>query len=356
MTDPKAFFRRARQLLTLLAALLLASSLTAAGAGADAISQKRAEAARLASQLDAQNQRVSVLAERVDAARLRADQVAGSLATAEAKLADATRASDAAKARLRNLAIDAYVRGGTAAPVGTAFSSQEDPSVRQGYIDQLTSGHAEALDAMRAAKLSLGEQRAALLTAKQQANQALAAVASAERAAAQADAQVRASLAKAKGELGQLVAAEQARREAADRARASSALRASRSRGSFGPAPPVGKGASFAVNAAMAQLGKPYQWGGSGPDSFDCSGLTMYAWRYGGVSLSHSAAAQYNETAHISLADIQPGDLLFYGSPISHVGIYVGGGQMINAPHTGDVVRYASINHGGMPVGIGRPG
>jgi cell wall-associated NlpC family hydrolase len=133
-------------------------------------------------------------------------------------------------------------------------------------------------------------------------------------------------------------------------------MRASRSRTTFGPAPPVGHGAGAAVQAATAQLGKPYEWGGAGPDSFDCSGLTMWAWRAGGVGLSHSAAAQYSETAHVSLADIQPGDLVFYGSPISHVGIYVGGGQMINAPHTGDVVRYASIDHGGMPVGIGRPG
>jgi cell wall-associated NlpC family hydrolase len=356
VTDPKVLLRRARQLIGVLAAVLLISSLTAAGAGADTISQKRIEAERLASQLEAQNERVGVLAERVDAARIKAEQVGGSLATAEAKLADATQASDAARSRLRNLAIDAYVRGGMSPPAASAVTANEDPSVRQGYIDQLTSGHNEALDAMRAAKLSLGEQRAALLSARQQATQALASVASAERAASQAEAQVRASLAKAKGELGQLVAAEQARREAADRARATSALRASRSRASFGPAPPVGRGASFAVEAARAQLDKPYQWGGSGPGTFDCSGLTMFAWHYGGVSLSHSAAAQYSETAHISLADIQPGDLLFYGSPISHVGIYVGGGQMIHAPHTGDVVRYTSINHGGMPVGIGRPG
>jgi cell wall-associated NlpC family hydrolase len=181
-------------------------------------------------------------------------------------------------------------------------------------------------------------------------------VASAERQAGQAEAQVRASLAKANGELGALVAAEQARRDALNRSHAATAMRASRSRPTFGPAPPVGHGAGAAVQAAMAQLGKPYQWAGAGPDSFDCSGLTMWAWRAGGVGLSHSAAAQYSETAHVSLADIQPGDLVFYGSPISHVGIYVGGGQMIHAPHTGDVVRYASIDHGGVPVGIGRPG
>jgi len=356
VTDQKALFRRARQLTALLAVALMTTLLTTAGAGADPIASKRAEAARLASQLEAQNNRLTVLAERVDAARLKADQVNSSLASAEAKLAAATQQSDAAKSRLKGMAVDAYVRGGTAPPAASV-TGPDNPAIRQGYLDQLVAGQNDALDAMREAQLSLKEQRTNLQAARTQANAALASVAKDERAAAAAEAQVRASLAKAKGELGTLVAAEQARRDAADRARSSAALRASRSRsGSFGPAPPVGHGASFAVQAAMAQLGKPYQWGGAGPNSFDCSGLTMYAWRYGGVGLSHSAAAQYSETAHISLADIQPGDLLFYGSPISHVGIYVGGGQMINAPHTGDVVRYAPINHGGMPVGIGRPG
>ena len=355
VTDQKLLFRRARQLTALVAVALVTTLLTTAGAGADPIADKRAEASRLASQLDAQNNRLSVLAERVDAARLKADELNASTAKAEAKLAAATAQSDAAKGRLKDMAVDAYVRGGTAP--AASLTGPDNPAIRQGYLDQLVSGQNDALDAMREAQLSLKEQRATLQAARSQANAALASVAKDERAAAAAEAQVRASLNKAKGELGTLVAAEQARRDAADRARSQAALRASRSRpANFGPAPPVGHGAAAAVQAAMAQLGKPYQWGGSGPNSFDCSGLTMWAWRAGGVGLSHSAAAQYGETTHISLADIQPGDLLFYGSPISHVGIYVGGGQMINAPHTGDVVRYAPINHGGMPVGIGRPG
>ena len=356
VTDQKALFRRARQLTALMAVALMTTLLTSAGAGADPIASKRAEAARLASQLDAENKRLTVLAERVDAARLKADQVGSSLASAEAKLAAATQQSDAAKSRLKSMAVDAYVRGGAVAPAASV-TGPDNPAIRQGYLDQLVSGQNDALDAMRAAQLTLKEQRANLQAARSQANAALAAVAKDEKAAAAADAQVRASLAQAKGELGALVAADQARRAAADSARSAAALRASRSRsGSFGPAPPVGHGASAAVQAAMAQLGKPYQWGGAGPNSFDCSGLTMWAWRAGGVSLSHSAAAQYSETAHVSLADIQPGDLLFYYSPISHVGIYVGGGQMINAPHTGDVVRYAPITQDGGPVGVGRPG
>jgi cell wall-associated NlpC family hydrolase len=121
-----------------------------------------------------------------------------------------------------------------------------------------------------------------------------------------------------------------------------------------GPAPPVKSGAAAAVNTAKAQLGKPYVYGAAGPDSFDCSGLTMYAWRAGGVGLPHSAAMQYDAIAHISVAQLQPGDLVFFYTPISHVGIYVGGGQMIEAPYTGAVVRYASIYRPDL-VGAGRP-
>jgi cell wall-associated NlpC family hydrolase len=108
------------------------------------------------------------------------------------------------------------------------------------------------------------------------------------------------------------------------------------------------------VQKAKDQLGKPYQYGGSGPDSYDCSGLTMVAWKAGGVSLPHSAEAQYSATTRVSTSALQPGDLLFYGSPIHHVGIYVGDGQMINAPQTGDVVKYASIWRSDL-VGAGRP-
>lgn len=95
----------------------------------------------------------------------------------------------------------------------------------------------------------------------------------------------------------------------------------------------------MAVASAYEQLGKPYVWGAAGPSSFDCSGLTMFVWEMAGVFLPHSSQAQYGSGMHVSQSSLQPGDLVFYGSPIHHVGIYVGGGKMISAPHTGDVVR-----------------
>lgn len=121
-----------------------------------------------------------------------------------------------------------------------------------------------------------------------------------------------------------------------------------------GPPPPVKGGAGTAVATAAAQIGKPYEWAAEGPDSFDCSGLTMYAWAKGGVSLPHSSGAQYASLPHVARSQLRPGDLVFFGSPIHHVGIYEGGGVMINAPETGENVRRDSIARSDY-VGAARP-
>jgi cell wall-associated NlpC family hydrolase len=120
------------------------------------------------------------------------------------------------------------------------------------------------------------------------------------------------------------------------------------------PPPPVKGGAGTAVSVAAQQIGKPYEWAAEGPDSFDCSGLTMYAWGKAGVSLPHSSGAQYQSLPHVARSQIRPGDLLFFGSPIHHVGIYEGGGIMINAPETGEFVRRDSIDRSDY-VGAARP-
>lgn len=93
---------------------------------------------------------------------------------------------------------------------------------------------------------------------------------------------------------------------------------------------------------ACAQLGKKYVWGGDGPNVFDCSGLTMRAWEQVGVSLPHNAYMQAQEGTKVSKADLRPGDLIYFHSGLTHMGIYIGKGLMIHAPHTGDFVRIAS--------------
>ena len=112
--------------------------------------------------------------------------------------------------------------------------------------------------------------------------------------------------------------------------------------------------ASIAVHTALAQLGKPYVWGAAGPGSFDCSGLTMYSWRAAGVSLPHSSAAQYSALPHVSQSALEPGDLVFFGSPIHHVGLYIGKGLMVAAPSSGRVVQIQEVFRSDY-VGAARP-
>ena len=121
------------------------------------------------------------------------------------------------------------------------------------------------------------------------------------------------------------------------------------------PALPSSGNVRNVLSAAYSQIGKPYAWGGSGPGSFDCSGFTSYAWRAAGVSLPHSSRAQYAATKRVARSDLQPGDLLFFGSPIHHVGIYVGGNRMIDSSTYGHPVGIRSLDRRGY-VGAGRPG
>jgi cell wall-associated NlpC family hydrolase len=112
-----------------------------------------------------------------------------------------------------------------------------------------------------------------------------------------------------------------------------------------GPAVPSGTGAGArALRAAVAQLGKSYRWGAEGPASFDCSGLTSFSYRQAGITLPRSSAQQARIGQPVPFAELQPGDLVFFYSPVSHVGIYAGDGKMVNAPQTGDVVRYQQVN------------
>jgi cell wall-associated NlpC family hydrolase len=109
-------------------------------------------------------------------------------------------------------------------------------------------------------------------------------------------------------------------------------------------APPAdaGKGAQV-VSIAMQYLGIPYKWGAASPSAgFDCSGLTMYVFNQVGVSLPHYAAAQYGLGVAVSKDQLQPGDLVFFRG-LGHMGMYIGGGNMIHAPRTGDVVKISSI-------------
>ncbi|MBE1485289.1 C40 family peptidase [Plantactinospora soyae] len=118
---------------------------------------------------------------------------------------------------------------------------------------------------------------------------------------------------------------------------------------------PVPGAAGKAVRFAYAQLGKGYRWGGSGPDGYDCSGLTSAAWAAAGVRLPHNAARQWRVVTQVSRAARQAGDLVFYYRDLHHVAIYIGGGKIIHAPRTGTRIRIDRVDY--QPIrGYGRPG
>jgi peptidoglycan DL-endopeptidase CwlO len=125
----------------------------------------------------------------------------------------------------------------------------------------------------------------------------------------------------------------------------------------IGPCPAVypGGAAGIAVKVACAQIGKPYVWGADGPDSFDCSGLTQYAWKAAGVYLTHFTGAQWNEGAPVSRSNLRAGDLVFFYSDLHHVGMYVGNGLIVHASRAGVPVKMARLSD--MPyMGARRPG
>jgi peptidoglycan DL-endopeptidase CwlO len=169
---------------------------------------------------------------------------------------------------------------------------------------------------------------------------------------------------------------EQERRAASERARADRPDRPGRSNGSGnssstsssgsddsggGSSRGSSSGGAAAVDWARTQLGKDYQWGAAGPSTYDCSGLTSQAWARQGVSLPHSSVMQYAVTEHVSIGDLRPGDLVFFATDTSdpgtihHVGIYAGGGQMVEAPYTGAQVRVSTIYRSGLMAYGGRP-
>lgn len=122
------------------------------------------------------------------------------------------------------------------------------------------------------------------------------------------------------------------------------------------PSVPASGRAAVAVASARAQVGKPYVWGATGPGSFDCSGLTSYVWRQAGVSIPRTSRDQYAAGVKVSRSALRPGDLVYFGMPIYHVAVYIGGGQMVSAPEPGQLVKYQSMTVFPDYTGATRPG
>jgi peptidoglycan DL-endopeptidase CwlO len=388
--------RASRRAAGVLAVILMgvAAPLSSTVVQAGPVEQQQDEVDRIADELDALENRIGQLEEDHGAALDRIDELNVDIAASQAEVDAQSAVLGLLQKQLTGVAIGKFM-GGTGAGLTPLFSTagsftddlQRDQLSRvalnegagtsdelQQVVDQLTVATAQ-LDAKKAQQAQL----VASLEAQQQQGDALAR-------------QLQAKYADAKATLGELVVQEQERRaaEAAARAQAEFDRRAREaaaantpaapppSRGGGGtaaptpatptapkapkpslPAPDVPAPSSMAgvvVAAAQSQLGVPYQFARSEPGvAFDCSGLTKYAWGKAGVSLPHQSKQQFASTPHVPKDQAQPGDLIFYHSPIGHVAIYLGNGMLIHAPASGDVVKISKVNWGKV-VGVSRPG
>jgi cell wall-associated NlpC family hydrolase len=287
--------------------------------------------------------------ETVTATQAALDQVRGRLATAQAQ-ADAAQ-SDVAQAgqAVRNVAVAAYVNVGPGTPRGAAaLVGAYEHGLARADVDNAV-GTALA----RVQQLSQAEQRlraaARQVAAEEQragdANRAAQAAADRAQAAAKAataqQAQLLATVTQVSDNLAPLVAAARAATAQAAFDRFQTAGGLDFKAPAALAAPPTQ--AAAAAQLAGAQVGKPYVWGAAGPDSFDCSGLVQWIWAKLGVALPRVAADQQAWATPVPISELAPGDLVFFGSPAHHVGMYIGGGLMVDAPYTGALVSVSSI-------------
>ncbi len=296
-------------------------------------------------QVEAAKQRLAELQSQFEAAVERWNNAKYELQQVQAKLADAKALRDAAEkdaTRARNAlaerAVDAYTGMGSDLDVLLGAQSFGEFSDRLEFMGQIAQS-----DSDLAAEADAAGQRADW--AAQQYAQAVADAQSHLSEMTNEREQIQANLAEQQqlaAELSQewrdAIAAQEAAAAAAaaqEQAALSNPVPAAPPEsGGFVP-PPNTSAAGVAVAAAYSALGAPYVFGAAGPSSFDCSGLTMWAWAQAGVSLPHSALAQLGSLPHVPLSAVQPGDIIYYGSTSPHVAIYVGGGAIIHARHPG---------------------
>ncbi len=370
----------------------LSSSSVARG---DEIGDLQSRADKISSQISDLQQQVVQDTAAVEHASYKASQIDAKIDSAAKQLAAAKKQERSSRRALSQYALNAYVNGGSGsvdlATLLDTDAGQIGP--RQGYESTAVGDRQELVDQLQASQRVTSERAAALKGARAQAAAVAAKARDSRDSAEAAQQQLESIQSQLKGKLAKLVAEKQAAAQRAAEARARAAAQAAQRKAqaqaaasqaaaqqaaaptpaapapapapqtapapsaqvsSPPPAPSGSGGGARAVAAAQSQLGVPYVWGGSTPAGFDCSGLMMWAWAQAGVSIPRVTYAQRGAGQVVPLSAAQPGDLIFYNG-FSHVAMYVGGGQVIHAPHTGDVVRYASMYMDGGPILVVRP-
>jgi peptidoglycan DL-endopeptidase RipA len=329
-----------------------------------------------------------VLTERYDETLVNEQRAASAYKVTQARLVQAQRQEDVSRRRVANLAAEEFESGGGFDPMTAMLGDANGP---QAYMSQVGMGQVLAqsgTDVLAANQANdvvakvFRTQAHDLLTAQQAdlraANDLKLAIQSAVARRAAFVQVAKSSRNKLAGQLAVVQARESALQQArqaaleaaAQQAAAAAARAAAAAAGSQGstqaPSWAWGSGATttqgdIAANWALTQLGKPYQWGGAGPDTYDCSGLTMDAWARAGVQIAHWTGYQWESGPHVPLNQLQRGDLLFFATntsdpnTIHHVGIYIGNGMMVDAPYTGAFVRIDGMYSPGGLIGAVRP-
>jgi cell wall-associated NlpC family hydrolase len=325
------------------------------------IGAKRAEAQAVMGQLQSLSDSLERARSQYDAATSRLAQTKRDLAENTYELKVARHNLRASERAIRQRLVSLYTSDQDST-IEVIFGSKslDDMITRIDSAKSVTKLDARVLSEVTQFRRSVKEHRRLLSTAKAQEEHLVAVRASAKAAIESKIAEQHRLLSSIQGQIAQLQAAERAR-QLQIAAQARSRLLAARQSqqqevqntivgvSAVAPqsdtivAPPPTHGG--VVGIAMSQLGTPYVWGGAAPGGFDCSGLVMWAYAQVGVSLPHSSYALYGMGVPVSRDELEPGDLVFFDG-LGHVGIYIGGGEFIHAPHTGDVVKISSLDEG----------
>ena len=357
--------RQAPTIRTLLTASLVAVALASVNtAAADPIESKRAEAESVLAQIQEIDGQLSHAIEAYNLANVKLDRIQADLKTNARHLKIARRSLTSAQAHLSDRLVALYTAGGD---VGTlevilGASSIEDLLDRLDAVERVSAQDARVLAEVKDFRAAVISRKAKLERAQRSQVQVVADRAAQRESIERQLAERQRLLASIRDQIESLEAAERRRQEraaaqararlAAARQQTAAASAASAGQpaasaepaadGAVPPAPPARYGG--AVGIAMQYLGVPYKWGGASPETgFDCSGFLMYVYAQLGVSLPHNAAMQYGLGVPVAKADLQPGDLVFFNG-LGHNGMYIGGGQFIHAPRTGDVVKISSLS------------
>ncbi|WP_441245713.1 NlpC/P60 family protein [Kitasatospora sp. McL0602] len=312
---PRTAPRRSRTVATFAGA----AAVSVGGLAAPSHAEPAPGAAQVRAQVDELFQEAEQATQRYDGAGEQAAALQRQVGRLQDELARKIAAVETTRARLGALAADQYRSGGLSRTLQLALA--DDPQQfleRAGMLDQAGAIEQQTLQ-------QYGRQRTALDTQTAEAQDRLAELSRRQQELAADRAAVQRKLAQAQSLLARLTPAGPGD-EFTD-----------------APAPATGRAAQ-AVAFAVAQLGKPYVWGATGPGSYDCSGLVQAAWAAAGVSLPRTTYAQIDAAPRVSRGELRPGDLVFFFSAVSHVGLYTGYGRMIHAPHPGAPVRYESVD------------